>query len=212
MRAPLAMLLALALSGCSGSGLPATTAQAPRDERGTTEAPAPAQAAQARSPGLEHAADTAPAARFDGFGPLRLGMTTREAVQAWPGLYAERPDRIDARGCDYAQVPGGLEYFTLMFDGGRLVGYGGSNDAVTAPGGGRRAMREAELRTLYRNGLQEAPDRFAPGGKRLWIDASGVAPSRLVFLVRPDGVVNEWRVGLHPQVDYEQGCEDAAGD
>lgn len=151
-------------------------------------------------------------ARLDGFGPLRLGMTTADAVAAWPGLYADRPQRIAARDCDYAATPGAsLPHFTLMFDDGAFVGYGGSNDDIAAPGGGKRGMREAALQALYGQALQPSPDRFAPGGKLLSLDASGVAPSRLVFVIRPDGVVGEWRVGLRPQVDYDEGCESDPG-
>lgn len=150
-------------------------------------------------------------ARFDGFGPLTLGMTIAEAGRAWPGLFASLPGAPPARGCFHADAAGhgGPGSFAFMFDGGRFVRYGGSNEDIAAPGGGRRGMREAGLRMLYRDALDEAPDRFAQGGKRLAIEASGVAPSKLVFVVRPDGVVNEWRVGLLPQADYDAACEDA---
>ena len=199
--------LALALAGCSPESGMASLA----GKRAVTAAkPANAQPAQAAPP-----REAAPApvqapdfeARLDGFGPLRLGMGTADAVRAWPGLYASRPDAIGRRGCDRAQAPVDLPYFTLMFDDGRFVAYGGGNDTLVAPGGGRRGMDEAALRALYRDALREARDRFDAQGKLLVFDAGGVAPSRLVFRLDRAGRVADWRVGLRPYVDRDEGCE-----
>lgn len=216
------MLLAsaLALASCDRAPREATdSADAIASEAAPSAQgqPTPANAADevAPRPAPSSDAPTSPQppstptdARLDGFGPLRLGMTTAEAIAAWPGLYADRPQRIAARDCDYAATPGAaLPHFTLMFDDGRFVGYGGGNDDIAAPGGGKRGMREAALQALYGQALRPSPDRFVPGGKLLSLDASGVASSRLVFVLRPDGVVGEWRVGLRPQVDYDEGCE-----
>ena len=73
--------------------------------------------------------------------------------------------------------------------------------------GRRRGMNETQLQLLYRSALRSEPHRFVQGGKYLSLDASGVAPSRLVFETDARGVVSEWRVGLSPQVDYTEGCE-----
>lgn len=147
-------------------------------------------------------------ARLDGFGPLRLGMQAAEVEAAWPGLFSGMQGAASRRDCFHVGA-GDLSHFAMMFDQGRFVRYGGASDEASAPGGGKHGMAEAELRALYRDGLQSKPDRFAPGGKILSLDASGVAPSRLVFVLRPDGVVNEWYVGLTPHIDYEEGCENA---
>lgn len=145
-------------------------------------------------------------ARLDGFGPLRLGMRAEEVEAAWPGLLSGTPDALGRRSCFHVGA-GDLSHFAMMFDDGRFVRYGGSPDDVAAPGGGKRGMSEAEIQALYHGALRSAPDRFVRGGKLLSAQASGVAPSKLVFVLRPDGVVNEWRVGLMPHADYDEGCE-----
>lgn len=171
--------------------------------------PADASAVEASEQPPAGALETdARVARLDGFGALKLGMSVAESAAAWPDLFAGTPRALERQRCFHVPVED-VSHFALMFDGGRFVRYGGSPDNVAAPGGGRRGMPEADLRGLYRDAFEETPDRFAPGGKRLALDASGVAPSRLVFLLRPDGVVNEWHVGLHPQIDYPSACEDA---
>lgn len=212
----IAACAAVALAACDAG--PANEAAR---ETGTA-APAPQAPARDTAPAVRPPASPAPAApapkddapvasgdaRLDGFGPLRLGMPAAEAEAAWPGLLDGTGRGTTRRDCFHASVPG-HSHFALMFDGGRFVRYGGSPDDLVAPGGGRRGMREAELQALYGNALQSKPDRFAPGGKLLSTQASGVAPSKVVFVLRPDGVVNEWRVGLSPQIDYDEGCESA---
>jgi hypothetical protein len=211
---PLAMLV---LAGCGGER-PATRdgATTPRNEA----APAPEGAAMpaTTSPSvLPPAPDTIGAqvdpavsqrdARLDGFGPLRLGMTAAQAEAAWPGLFARMQGVASRRDCFHVST--GLPYSTVMFEGGRFVRFDAGDESIAAPGGGRRGVGEAELQALHGNALVSSADRFAPGGKLLSIQAGGVAPSKLVFVLRPDGVVDEWRVGLLPQADYDEGCESA---
>ncbi len=157
----------------------------------------------------EPADDATPEARLDGFGPLRLGMTTREAVRAWPDLYADRPQRIDARSCDYAQVPGAtLPYVALKFDEGRFVRYGGSSDALAAPGGGHRGMSAQALQAMYADALRREPDPEHPRGPsyRLVHDTHGVAPTRLAFVIDGEGRIIEWYVGLSQGEDHSVAC------
>lgn len=209
---------AAALAGCDAGHPPQDTklpVSAPAAQAGSN-GPATASAAENAKPGAPPAPAGVPAlapvavrpstdARLDGFGPLRLGMTAREAAAAWPGLFARDAGAGARRTCFHVDV--GLPGFTLMFDDGRFVRYDSGNDALVAPGGGGRGMSEAELQRLYHGSLQASPHRFARGGKYLSFDTSGVAPSRLVFETDAAGVTGEWRVGLHPQVDYAEACE-----
>ena len=147
-------------------------------------------------------------ARLDGYGPLRFGMTLAEMREAWgPTLHGAPPDGA-AEACHYLNVvgEGATPYLAFMVDGGRFVRYDVSNDALLAPGGGRRGMTEAELQALYKGSLQASPHEYVDGGKYLAFDTSGVAPSRLVFETDAQGRATEWRVGLSPQVDYVEGC------
>lgn len=215
-RAPVALVVAGALAACSGGGgAPGAPSHegdaAPPQSRVPQHAPH--QATQSASP----ASDPTPRppatgkhdARLDGFGPLTLGMDMTAAGQAWPGVFDSLP-RL-AEGVCFHASPAGLAYFSLMFDDGKFVRYDASNDDLAAPGGGRRGMGEAQLQALYRNALQATPHRFVRGGKYLSLDASGVAPSRLVFETDAKGIVSEWHVGLRPHADYTEGCESDSG-
>lgn len=200
----LALLLASMLAGCSAhekhTALPHRSDDAARD--GQSQPPAPHRA----SPATQAAtAGELVDARLDGFGALTLGMDMTAAGQAWPGVFDRLPRM--AEGICFHTTPPGLAYFSLMFDDGKFVRYDASGEDLVAPGGGRRGMSETQLQALYRNALHAAPHRFVDGGKYLSLDASGVAPSRLVFETDARGFVSEWRVGLRPQVDYTEGCE-----
>ena len=201
---------ALALAACAGrevaTSVPATGADTEAHQQ---RSPVPSRARASASP-PDPAAITRDA-RLNGFGPLALGMSIEQAGQAWPGLFNNLP-RLAAGACFHANTGGPeLTYFGFMFDGGKLVGYGGGNDSIVAPGGCKRGMDEAQVHALYANALQSRPNPFAQGGKLLSLDSSGVAPSRLVFETDALGKVTEWRVGLRPQVGYSQGCEVARG-
>lgn len=144
-------------------------------------------------------------ARLDGFGVLTLGMDMTAAGQAWPGVFDRLPRM--AEGVCFHTSPPGLADVSLMFDDGRFVRYDASSNDLVAPGGGRSGIGEAQLQALYRGSLRAAPHRLASGGKSLVLDASGVAPSRLVFETDRRGMVIQWRVGLRPHVDYSEGCQ-----
>jgi hypothetical protein len=147
-------------------------------------------------------------ARLDGYGPLRFGMTVEEMNQAWGAPLDAAMDAEQAGACHHLNPvgQGAQPYLAFMVDGGRFVRYSTSSDVLLAPGGGRRGMREAELQALYGNALQSAPHEYVDGGKYLSLDTSGVAPTRLVFETDENGIVEEWRVGVSPQVDYVEGC------
>lgn len=210
-----AVLLALALVACHGEPAPAPTATAPAEP--TAPATPPASTPPAATPATDTpeapSATNAPdgdrdLARLDGYGPLRFGMTVEEMRQAWSATLHGAPPEGGAEACYYLNVvgDGATPYLTFMLDGGRFVRYEVSNDALLAPGGGRRGMTEAELQALYEDALKASPHEYVDGGKYLAFDTSGVAPSRLVFETDAQGRATEWRVGLSPQVDYVEGC------
>lgn len=213
-----ALSIALCLSACSAepaaprdTPMPAASDNpGPRDPATTPadrpEPSPPVSAPPAHAPDVDRTPQHEP--RLDGFGPLRLGMTAQQAQDAWPGVLSRIDNASQRQDCFHVTVEG-LPYFTLMFESGRFVRYDAGDESIAAPGGGRRGMIAVALQALYGNALASKPDRFARGGTLLSMQASGVAPSKLVFVLRPDGVVNEWRVGSLPQADYDEGCESA---
>lgn len=201
---PAAALLALALSACTSERTPTAddAAAPPSLEQSVQEAPTPDPAPPTSGP-----ADAGPA-RMNGYGDLDFGMTAEEAKAAWTQGKLDGAVPDDAASCFHLNPAGQPtpSHLAFMFENDLFVRYSASNDAMAAPGGGKRGMTEAELQALYGNALKATPHKYVQGGKYLAIDATGTAPSKLVFATDADGKVTEWRVGVTPQVDYVEGC------
>jgi len=187
------LTLCLMLAGCSGSAPPAASAMA--------ESPAikPVTTPVADSP-----------ARYDGYGPVWLGMdeasfNQASFNQAWGGKLegAAGADSTCFSKRAVAATPSTPSGF--MFEDGRFVRYDVDSPAVTAPGGGQVGMDEARIRDLYGDAVQAQPHKYVDGATYLRI-AAPQGPGALLFETDQHGTVTRWRVGLPPQVDYVEAC------
>jgi len=205
---PAVALVALALAACTAERTPvADDAATPPMDQPAENVP-PATADEATVPPANGPAPSGPA-RMDGYGELDFGMTAEEAKAAWTQGKLDGPLPIGDPAACFHLSPAGQPtpaHLAFMFENDLFVRYSVENAGMTAPGGGKRGMTEAELQKLYVDALKATPHKYVEGGKYLAIDASGVAPSKLVFETDADGKVTEWRVGVRPQVDYVEGC------
>lgn len=141
------------------------------------------------------------AARLDGYGAVRFGMTAAEIQQgARMALH-----RTAASGICYFLTPASaLENspVTFMVEADKFVRYDVAGGSDSAPGGGKSGMPAEQIEQLYPGQTRE---RVSSGGGRALrvMGSSGVA---IVFEVGADGRVSRWRVGQAPQVDYGHGC------
>lgn len=197
---PLAVLAALASSSaCTDRSAP------------TQPEPAAAPAAKAATAGSPRAeAPAEGAVGFHGFGPAAFGASAEQVRMAWGGdLGDATPDQPG--GCYYLipQPLGAGGYRTaFMIEGDRFVRIDIRRGDVAAPGGGKVGMTKAEIAERYPGRVQALPHKYSDGQYLRIRDAAG-GPGVLVF--ETDGTgdaarVDEWRVGLPPQVDYVEGC------
>lgn len=203
--------LAFALAACTSERTPTADEAAATPSR--TDQPAenvpPATINDATVPPPTNALAPSGPARMDGYGDLDFGMTAEEAKAAWKqGKLEGAAPAGDEAACFHLHPAGQPTpaHLAFMFENDLFVRYSVENDEMAAPGGGKRGMTEAELQKLYADALKATPHKYVKGGKYLAIDASGVAPSKLVFETDADGKVTGWRVGVTPQVDYVEGC------
>ena len=209
---PAASLLLLALTACN-----ADHTSAPADDAATTPAPAaPADAAPADSvpPPAEPAPATPPSpapapaddlARFDGYGDMRFGMTAAQARQAWGGEL--KGIAAEGEACyhlspKWVKAPAELAF---MIEGDKFVRYSSEDAKLVAPGGGRIGMTADEIKALYPGRVEEQPHKYSDG-KYLRIKDAGGGTAVLIFETNAKAVVEEFRVGVPPQVDYVEGC------
>ena len=92
-----------------------------------------------------------------------------------------------------------------MIEDGRFVRVDVDDPAATAPGGGRIGMAGPEIAALYPGRVESRPHKYVEGASYLRVTREG-SDAVLLFETDADGVVQEWRIGLPPQLDYVEGC------
>ena len=197
-----AVLMLLAAAGCSRRDASSTAAEAVQDP---TVDPA-AGVASAEPTEVAMPADPAQAARFEGYGDMKLGSTAAQARQAWGG---DLQGSVSEPGACHYLFPAwakGSGELGFMIEGDRFVRYDVGSGKETAPGGGKVGMTGDEIRALYGDALQAGPHKYVEGAQYLSIAAGGEGTAKLVFETDVRGSVTAWRVGLPPQVDYVEGC------
>lgn len=144
---------------------------------------------------------------FAGFGPADFGATAEAVRQAWGGDLGDAQPS-EPGGCYYLiPQPVGTAGFrtAFMVEGDRFVRIDVRDGSVVAPGGAKVGMTADEVRALYPK-VEEQPHKYDPAGKVLRVADPGGGNGALVLELDKDGRVDEWRIGVPPQVDYVEGC------
>ena len=145
-------------------------------------------------------------ANRDGYDAMKLGMSEAEVRKAW-GAVLRKEGPLEGGSCFhlFPTWTGRPAELALMFDEGKFVRYGVHAATFIAPGGGKIGMTTAEIKKLYPGKVEHQPHEYTNGeylrlrnGEQVLVletDAKGDA-----------GKVEQWRVGVPPQVDYVAGC------
>lgn len=207
---PAFSLLLLALAACNADRTPA-----PADDVATTPAPAASVDAapvdsvpppvEPTSPAPTEPAPTDSLARFDGYGDMRFGMTAAQTRQAWGGEL--KGIAAEGEACyhlspKWVKVPAELAF---MIEGDKFVRYSSEDAKLVAPGGGKIGMSQAQIEALYPDRVEVQPHKYSDG-KYLRIKDTSDGNAVLIFETNANGTVDEFRVGVPPQVDYVEGC------
>lgn len=205
MRSVALALLLLSLAAC-GSGDEAASSSAADSVVAAAPEGDPAAPAQPSAP----AAGTAWVMRFDGMGPLRVGMTLDEARAALGGDLAmpptaggvdEGPDR-----CDYprsARLPAGA---MVMVQGQRVVRVEVDSGTLATAEGARIGDPEARIQQLYAGRVTVQPHKYTDGHYLVVRPAEASDTTHLLVFETDGRVVQRFRAGQKPQVEYVEGC------
>lgn len=166
----------------------------------------PPQPSSSAAPASGEAMPAAGAIDFDGFGPAAFGADAEAVRQSWGSELDGLPKQSDA--CYYLAPPiePGRGYaIAFMIEGGAFVRLDVAREGIAAPGGGEVGMDAAQIESLY-PGLESRQHKYVDNGQYLRVADPDGGNGVLVFEVGADGVVEEWRIGVPPQVDYVEGC------
>lgn len=201
MRPAAAACLLLLATACGGGG---------EDRSGTPDSTAGATAAPPPTRDSAAARDTAWTLRHDGIGPLRVGMTVEEARAALggdftaPGPDVGMPDGPEA--CQYARsgrFPAGV---WVMLEGLRIARVEVDSGAIATAAGARIGDTEARINELYPGRVTVWPHKYTDG-HYLYVRPAEPSDTTHLIVFETDGrVVQRFRGGRKPQVEYVEGC------
>lgn len=202
------LTLALCLAACTRAPSDAGSATPPALGADATD-PALDAPVGGEPPATAPASALAPlAADFTGFGPVPFGADAEALRLAWGGALEGKADGNDANACYYLfpQPRPEQGYGTgFMIEGAHFVRVDVDDPSTTAPGGGRIGMSAAEIGSLYPGRVEEQPHKYVEGARYLRVARDGT-DAVLLFETDAGGTVQEWRIGVPPQVDYVEGC------
>lgn len=139
-----------------------------------------------------------------GIGPLRAGMTAREAVATLQGA-GVTATADSSRECHYLawSAPSGVR---VMIDGGVVARVQVDSGSIATKEGAKIGDTEAQIASLYPGRVAVQPHKYTKGH---YLIVTPTAPSDSAFRIifETDGQsVTKYRSGTEPQVSYVEGC------
>lgn len=135
-------------------------------------------------------------------GPVRFGMRIAEAERAAGGRFVG----VRGEGCEFGRastMPDGLRF---MLEDGRVVRADVVSRGVRTASGAEVGTTEAEIRRMYPDRIRTEPHKYTKGHYLVYTPRDP-ADERYRLIFETDGrVVSRYRAGLHPAVEYVEGC------
>ena len=209
MRRLILATLVSALAACTQPQAPAPTSDATPPPATST----PPANAQDSTPASDlPPADSTPApapdepearglAQWGGYGDTRFGMDEAAFTRAWGG---ELKNLKEDPACFHLMPKSAKTSAALafMFVDGKFARYSTESAKEVAPGGGKVGASMADIESMYGKNIDVQPHKYTDG-KYLRIKHGDDV---LIFATDKAGVVQDWRVGRPPAIDYVEGC------
>ncbi len=144
---------------------------------------------------------------LDGIGPIRIGMTIKEAAAASGLKFRRLSDSGVDRGCTYFQPTAGLAEVGFMVTHNRIARIDIYNNRMATLSGARVGDRKEKIMALYGEKIQLTGRTISGRGEVLTFFPSDPPDQnlRLVFEVF-NQQVSSFRIGKLPEVEYPEGC------
>ncbi len=141
---------------------------------------------------------------FQGFGPVRVGMTVPEAEKALKmKLHEDETDKSEPEGCHYASNEDVLPGVGFMVEGGKVVRIDISSGVYRTVGGVQIGMTEQDVKKRHPN-IKTEEHHYDPTGHYLSLASKDL---RYGIVFETDGkVVTNYRSGKRGPVAYVEGC------
>lgn len=142
---------------------------------------------------------------FTGFGPATFGDDEESVRIAWGRPLTVQGSEPEACRQLFAEPQSAFGISFMLVDG-RFARYDVTGPQFKAPGGIRVGDTRATVEQRYDGGVTVAPHKYVEGADVLTVESPTGGTARLIFEMTPEGIVERWRLGVPPGVDYVEGC------
>lgn len=150
-------------------------------------------------------ADPSATVRYDGFGPVKVGMSKTVASAAL-GVELERTNVAGDNECEYLHAKSGWEGIEFMFSQGVVVRVDVMKGRTATANGIRIGDSIAKIKKAYPKRVEVAPHQYIPlpDGKYLTVKSS--SGTNAIRFETDKGRVINYYAGRFPEIEYVEHC------
>jgi len=144
---------------------------------------------------------------INGIGPIRIGMTLQEAVNASMPFTLKTGAGVGNQ-CGFANPLSGPEGLEFMVTDGRIARVDIlRNHNITTLSGAKIGDSEARIKALYPKQITVSPHEYVAKGHYLTFTPKDAADQKYRLIFETDGQkVTQFRAGQLPEVAFVEGC------
>ncbi len=144
--------------------------------------------------------------RADGFGPLEVGMTLKQANEVL-GQTLETIPGTERDSCFFARWPDHAQNVQFMFSGGTFARIDVNSGRSRTDEGVRIGDSEARIDSLYPGHVRKTRQKYIVTGNYVIVTPKNPVDSgyRIVFDTEGSAVM-KYRAGRRPEVQNVEGC------
>ena len=150
-------------------------------------------------------ADPSATMRYDGFGPVNVGMS-KTAASAALGVELERTNVAGDNECEYLQAKSGWEGIEFMFSQGVVVRVDVMKGRTATAKGIRIGDSIAKIRKAYPKRVEVAPHQYIPLPDGKYISVKSPNGKSAIRFETDKGRVITYYAGRFPEVEYVEHC------
>ena len=146
-----------------------------------------------------------PSIRFDGFGPVTIGMS-KAAVDLALGQKLEQPPGSHDEECEYFSPTNGLNGVLFMFSHDRLVRIDVEKGKTSTASGIRIGDSISKIRKAYTTGVIITAHQYIPQPHGKYVTAKSADGKHAIRFETDGGRIVAFYSGRFPEVEYVERC------
>jgi hypothetical protein len=150
-------------------------------------------------------AEPTPAVRYDGFGPVRVGMTKAAASKALRAKL-ERTTAAGDNECEYLRATSQWKGVEFMFSRGRVARIDVVEGTTPTDSGVRIGDSISAIKTAYRARITETPHQYIPEPDGKYVTVKSPNGKYAIRFETDNGKIVTYYSGRFPEVIFVEHC------